>query len=311
MLFDMVAIAIGLAGLFFGGNWLVQGAARLANAMHISPLLIGLTVVSLGTSAPELVVNVSAALDGSAGLAMGNIVGSNIANVGLILGVAGVIVPVAIHRSVVKREIPITIGVSVLLLLLALDDRVAGVDGVVLLMCALAVTGVFYWAAQYDSNVALTAEVDLPAEVTPLLEVGRVVVGIMVLVVAAQLTVMGATNIARDLGVSELVIGLTLVAFGTSLPELAATLAAALKRQTDILVGNILGSNIYNIALILGVTALLEPVPVERVTLQFQLPVMIGYAVLLLPFARNQVLSRREGTFYVGSYLAFVGLTLA
>lgn len=308
MLLDVLAIALGLVGLFLGGDWLVAGAARLAESLRVPPLIIGLTVVSIGTSAPELVVNVSAALRGNTAIALGNIVGSNIANVALILGLAGIITPIAIGTSLVRREIPITIGLSILLYLMALDGSVSFWDGAVLFAGFFAVNGMFYWAARNSPEVGEIAETTA-ASINPPTELGRIALGIGVLVVAAQLTVGGATNIAREVGISELAIGLTLVAFGTSLPELAATLASAYRKETEILVGNILGSNIYNIVLILGLTALIEPVPVESIALQIQFPFMVAFAVLLLPFARNLSLSRREGIVYVVAYAAFIALT--
>jgi len=308
MLLDILAVTFGLVGLFLGGDWLVLGAARLAQALKVPPLIIGLTVVSLGTSSPELVVNVSAALRGSTEIALGNIVGSNIANVGLILALAGIITPVAIGSTIVRREVPITIVCSVILFGLALDGQVGFWDGLILFSGFFAVSGMFYWAAGHDEEVEPPLD-DAATRIHPMRELGRVALGIIVLIIAAQFTVEGATNLAEAAGISKLAIGLTLVAFGTSLPELAATLAAAYRKETDILMGNILGSNIYNIVLILGLTAIIQPVPVATTALQIQFPIMIAHAIFLLPVARDRAFGRREGLLYIASYAIFLALT--
>jgi len=307
---DIVFIVVGLLGLFIGGDSLVKGAARLAESFGVSSLIIGLTVVSIGTSSPELIVNVSAAFNGSSELALGNVVGSNIANVGLILGVGGIITPLVVHISLIWREIPIAIALSVLLFVLALDGSINRAEGMLLILCLFAVTGLFLFLAQKDTDT-------LPDDYIPtenihrLFELGRIAVGVAVLVFGAQLLVEGATNIARAMGVSELVIGLTLVAFGTSLPELAATIVAAFRRETDILVGNIIGSNIYNIVSVLGFTSIIREVPVDDVALRIQFPVMLAYIILVLPFSLNQRFSRWESMTFLAGYAAFLAVTFS
>lgn len=290
----------------------MKGAARLAESFGVSSLIIGLTVVSIGTSSPELIVNVSAAFNGTTQLALGNVVGSNIANVGLILAIAGVMTPVVVHVSLIRREIPIAIALSVLLFLIAWQGRQIGfVEGVILVVLMAAVTGLFIYLAQTGPDTL--AEDYIPTDaINRGVELGRVGAGVVVLVIGAQLMVEGATNIAVALGVSELVIGLTLVAFGTSLPELAATVVAALRKETDILVGNIIGSNIYNIVAVLGITAIIRPVPVEDdIALTVQFPVMIAFIVLMLPSSMNERFSRWEGITFIVGYFAFLAVTFA
>lgn len=308
---DVVYIIIGLIGLFIGGDSLVKGAARLAESFGVSSLIIGLTVVSIGTSSPELVVNVSAALDGSTELALGNVVGSNIANVGLILAIAGIMTPVVVHVSLIRREIPIAIGLSLLLFVMAWQGHVIGlVEGVILLVLMIIITGLFIYLAQTGPDT-LPDDYIPTDKINRVFELSRVAVGVIVLVVSAQLMVAGATNIARALNVSELVIGLTLVAFGTSLPEPAATVVAALRKETDILVGNIIGSNIYNIVLVLDLTALIRPVPVEDVALTTQFPVMLAFIILMLPFSLNERFGRWEAVTFLVGYFGFLIVTFA
>lgn len=306
---DIIYIIIGLVGLFFGGDALVKGAARIAESFGISTLIVGLTIVSLGTSAPELIVNVSAALSGSTELALGNVLGSNVANIALILGLAGVITPIQVHISLIRREIPLAIFLSFALFGMALDGRIVGIDTVLLLIGLVGVNALFiYLARQSDDVVESDAAPSIEAINRPL-EFGRLAGGILVLVIAAQLLVTGAVNIATQLGVSELVIGLTLVAFGTSLPELAATVVAALRKETDILVGNIIGSNIYNIVAVLGITSVVRGIPVADEALAVQFPAMLAFTVLMFPFSLNQKFGRWEGFTLLVGYAAFLAIT--
>jgi cation:H+ antiporter len=302
----------GLIGLYFGGEWLVKGASRTALSFALSPLIIGLTVVSIGTSAPELLVSVQAALNGSAGIALGNVIGSNIANIGLILGVTGLIKSIRVQDSLVTREIPLMLVVTVFASLLILDGTLSRLDGVLLLFMFVAMNGLFYYLARQDpSEVDLTIDEDhdgIPdaQEVKIPVELVRILFGIGALVLGANLLVSGASDIARSVGISELVIGLTMVAFGTSLPELAASVTAALKDEADIAIGNVIGSNIANLLLVLGATAFILPFDVGGELSVVEFVAMIGFSFMLLPFARNRELSRRESALFLGAYLAFV-----
>lgn len=312
-LVDIVRVVAGLIGLFIGGEWLVRGASRVAEHFGISPLIIGLTIVAIGTSAPELLVSIIAALGGSSDLALGNVVGSNIANIGLILGLTGLITPVAVQVTLVRREIPLTILITVFAVLLMLDGAVQRLDGLLLMVGFIATSAFFYWLAvqQHEEDEAAHAD-DPPGADDKKVQLGlefvRIIAGIAALVLGANLLVEGASNIARGLGVPELIIGVTMVAFGTSLPELATSIMAAIRKENDIAVGNVIGSNIANLLLVLGATAFIQPFDIQPdlQTVSVELVVMLAFSLLLWPFARNRILSRRESALFLGGYLAFV-----
>ncbi len=323
MLLNFIYVALGLTGLYFGGNWLVEGAARLARSFSISTLVIGLTVVAFGTSAPELLVSITAALKGNSDIAIGNVIGSNVANIGLILGATGLITPIAVHISLLRREIPILLIVTIGAAILVANGTVSRLDGFIMVLGLVAFNVGMLYLAQRDREqgkpfATLEAEIeadesDEPLEIQPgqrLNEVIRLLVGLGVLIFAAQLTVEGAVNIARKVGISELVIGITLIAFGTSLPELATSIMAATRNQSDIAVGNIVGSNIYNLLGILGVTAIIRPINIEAHIISFDGWVMIGFTFLLLPFCWNRVIGKREGLFLLTCFFTYIGITV-
>ncbi len=313
---DIIYITVGIIGLVWGGNWLVTGSARLAESFGIPRLIVGLTIVAFGTSSPELLVNLSAVLNGSTDLALGNVLGSNISNIGVILGISGLLAPIFVQSSLIRREIPIMITVAILTFVLSLDYQLGQVDGIILVLCFTVFNALMIWitlqdkSAQHAPDVSEFTTQEIQS-VNRLLEAGRLVAGLIILVVGANLTVTGAINIATALGVSELIIGVTLVAVGTSLPELMASLIAALRKESDLAIGNVVGSNIMNILLILGSTAAIRPVKVDASVLQFDFLVMIAFSVILLPLAwTSQKLARWEcGAFLVG-YVAFVIVTL-
>ncbi len=313
-------ILVGLLGLFYGGNWLVSSASRIARALGVPALIVGLTIVSIGTSAPELMVSVSAALRGSSGIALGNVVGSNIANVGLILGLTGIITPIAVKVTLVRREIPIMIAISAAgYFMFVGDNQIGRVDGALLLVGFVAFNLLMLYLTTHRSDEQKASDAastpEEAGEVNMPLEWGRLVVGIAVLLVGAEFTVRGATAVAQTFGVPEVVIGLTLVAFGTSLPELAASMIAALRGQADIAVGNVIGSNIANLLLILGTTSLISPIliqepggfsPYTRGMVSFDYPLMFAFALLMLPFALDRVLNRLEAAFFLSVYASFI-----
>ena len=316
MLENLVLLLAGLVGLFFGGNWLVRGASNLAMSFGVSILIIALTFVAIGTSMPELLVSAQAALAGKSDLAIGNVLGSNIANIGLILGATGLIAPLSVKAVILRREIPIMILFTVFTYILTLDGQIGRVDGLLLLFSFAGFNTMFYYLAKKEQeardrlladvdDVQITSKLGRPKELLFLL------LGIVALVVGARLMVEGAVNIARLVGVSELVIAITLVAFGTSLPELAASLSAAFHKKTDLAIGNVVGSNIANLLLILGVTSLLRPIAVSRAEVQFEFLVMIAFAVLLIPFMRHQKFGRRQSAIFLGAYIAFIIYSLA
>lgn len=313
---DQVALLVaGLVMLFFGGNWLVRGASNLALSVGVSILMIGLTIVAIGTSMPELLVSVQAALAGKSDLAVGNVIGSNIANIGLILGATGLIAPLSVKAILLRREVPIMILASLLAFGLTFDGRISRLEGAILLLAFVAFNLLFYRLARRESETQERLVTDL--EESPDRGLNRwrefliLFAGIVALVLGSRMMVEGAVNMARLFGISELVIAITLVAFGTSLPELAASLSAAYHRETDLAIGNVVGSNIANLLLILGVTAFVQPISVDRGDAQFEFIIMIAFALLLIPFTRHQRLGRRSAALFLGAYIAFVLYSLA
>lgn len=315
MLLNLVYVAIGLAGLYFGGDWLVRGASRLAASLGISPLVIGLTVVSFGTSMPELLVCLSAALQGSSDIAIGNVLGSNIANIGLILGVGGLITLIPIQLNLIRREIPIMVGSLILMLILSLDEQIAALDAVVLVV-GLAAFNILLIRASLREKLspADVQELELAEHIDPPInrarEFGFIALGLVGLAAGAQFLVTGAVSIAREVGVSELVIGVTLVAVGTSLPELVTTVIAATRKEQDLLFGNIIGSNIFNVLGILGITALVKPISIDPALLRFDFPVMILFGLAVIPFTLRTRLRRLEAALLLVAYAGYIAYTV-
>jgi cation:H+ antiporter len=309
MLVPILWFGLGLTLLILGADWFLRGASGIALRYGISPFVVGLLIIGFGTSAPELAVNVSAVWRGSYDLAMGNIVGSNIANIGLIVGLSALIAPLAVHMRLLRVEAPLMILVGVLLWVLCLDGRLGRGDAAVLL---LGFAGLLYY-------VARTAKLESPsvqdefgdlAQTRPGLKrnLTKLAFGLALLLFGADLMVDSAVTLARMWGWSELVIGLTVVAIGTSLPELASSLLAARRGQTDIAVGNVVGSCLFNILLILGITASIHPLPVATSMLWFELPVMILFAAALYPILRRGLnVQRSEGALLLTAFIAFTG----
>lgn len=295
--------------LVAGGELLVRGASRLATRLGMSALVVGLTVVAFATSAPELAVTLDAVQGGAPELAIGNIVGSNVANILLVLGASAVVVPLAVKSQLVRLDLPVMVGLSLLLLVLALDGGLGAIDGVILL-AALAgyvliavVVGRRRAAVGADRPAAGTAPPSGGGSV--LADLAFVALGVALLVLGANLLVDGAVSIATSLGVSNLVVGLTVVAIGTSLPELATSVIAARRGERDMAVGNIVGSNVFNIGL-LGAPALLAGVPVPDAAIAFDVPVMIAASLALLPVAfTGFAVARWEGALFLGLYVAY------
>ena len=307
----LVMLVAGLGLLVLGAELLVRGASRLALRLGISPLVIGLTVVAFGTSAPELAVSVKAGLAGQADIALGNVVGSNIANILLILGLSAAITPLVVSRQLLRLDVPLLLAASVLLLVMALDGHVGRLDGLLLFTGILVYT--VYAIRQSRRETASLAAADLPAPgpagASLLMSVGAVAAGLAMLVLGADWLVEGATVAARWLGVSDLVIGLTVVAVGTSLPELATSVVAALRGERDIAVGNVIGSGLFNILSIVGIAALVTPagLPVAPSLVSFDMPVMIVATLACLPiFATGHLIARWEGGLFIAYYAAYV-----
>jgi cation:H+ antiporter len=301
---------VGLGLLVAGAEALVRGASKLAAAIGISPLVIGLTVVAFGTSSPEMAVSVMSAYAGQADLAVGNVVGSNIFNVLFILGLSAAIAPLIVSRQLIRLDVPIMIGVSVLLLLLVLDGNINRLDGVLLFGGIIAYTVFQIVQARRERNNAENGEqIEKPTTLSQwLINFALVIGGLGLLVLGSNWLVDGAVFIAQSLGVSELVIGLTIVAAGTSLPEVATSVIASIRGQRDIAVGNVVGSNIFNILAVLGLSSLVSPesINVAASALRFDIPVMIVVALACLPiFFTGRVIARWEGFVFLAYYIIY------
>ena len=307
---DIVLIIIGLVLLVGGGEALVRGASTLAVRVGISPLVIGLVVVSAATSAPEMAVTIGAVASGEPDLAVGNVVGSNIVNILFILGLSAVISPLVIKRQLIRIDVPVMVALSVALLLLSLDGQITLLDGLLLFSVLVVHTVVsIVKGRQKESPSAERESLPLNTQPVPLWLAGLLLVaGVGLLVAGAQTLVTGAVGIATAFGVSSLVIGLTVVAIGTSLPELATSLIALRKGETDMAVGNIVGSNIFNIGFVLGLPAILFAggIPVPAAAITVDIPIMVAAAVALLPIAfTGFIVARWEGALFVGLYVAY------
>lgn len=312
VLVALLLVGVGFLLLLFGGDWLVRGASAVARRIGVTPLAIGATVVAFGTSAPELAVSTLAAAEGRTEVAIGNVLGSNIFNIGLILGVAALMQPLRIQVPLVRREGVVLILAAGLLGLLVLDGGLSVLDGVLLLAVLVIVVFQTYWAGRREAR----AHPEEEAEFTEFLEIHAVrrpilvvVAGILLLVGGAQALVAGAVEFAEQLGVSRRIIGLTIVAAGTSLPELATSLIAARRGEHDVAVGNVTGSNLFNIVGILGVGALLAPLAFSSLFLT-DFAVMVGFTLVFALFAHSgSAFTRWEGLVLVsafGGYLVWL-----
>ena len=307
----LTGLLLGLGLLIVGAELLVRGASRLAAAAGISPLVIGLTVVAFGTSSPELAVSLQAGWSGQGDIAIGNVVGSNILNVLFILGVSAVIAPLVVAGQIVRRDAPLMVAISVLMLLMALDGRIGRIDGALLTVGMIGYTTWVIVHSRRESAGARAREAaaagtrSAPALVRNAL---LALAGLALLVLGARWLVSSAVTFATALGISELVIGLTVIAIGTSMPELATSIVAAARGERDIAVGNVVGSNIANILGVLGPTALVSPRPVavSSAALVFDIPVMIAVAFACLPvFFTGRRIARGEGWLFLGYYAAY------
>lgn len=302
MIFDVIFIVLGVSLVLWGADRLTEGASALARRMHVSEMVIGLTIVAAGTSAPELFVSLVSALKGTPDMAVGNVVGSNTMNAMLIVGCAVMVAPMTISRSTVKKDIPFAVGASLLLILLGFDFFLGRLDGILLLVGFAAFMAYTLLNAKADADSPVVQEQAAPVWKNVLYLVG----GLTALVVGSNVFVDHATNVAYLLGISEGVVGLTVVAGGTSLPELATSVVAARKGQSAIAIGNVIGSNVFNILLILGLTATISPLAIQGITI-VDLSVMLVSVVLvwLFSFTRFTV-ERWEGAVLVAGYLAYL-----
>ena len=302
MWLDIIIIIIGIVCVLKGADFLTEGAAALARRVNIPEIVIGLTIVAAGTSAPELFVSLVSALKGTPDLAVGNVVGSNTMNCMLIVGCAAMVAPMTISRSTVKKDIPFAVGASVLLMLLALNSFLGRFDGILLLAGFVSFMVFSLRQAKNGQGDATTEE----KQQNPWLSVLYIVLGLVGLVIGSNLFVDHASSLALALGISEGVVGLTVVAGGTSLPELATSVVAARKGQSAIAIGNVIGSNVFNILLILGLTATISPLQIEGITTIDMAVMLISVTLVWLFSFTRYTVERWEGAALVGGYLVYL-----
>jgi cation:H+ antiporter len=312
MLLSILFLLLGMAGLYFGAEWLVGGASRIALALGVQPLFVGLTVVAFGTSTPEMVICVVAAFQGNTDVALGNVLGSNIANIGLILGLTAVVAPVGVSSRLVQRELPFMLAVTLVFYGLAWRMSFGRLEGLLLVLSLLVFTRLaLHWAVR-QPPAAVTELKTIQQQMARralrvVRDVGLVVVGLAALTAGAQLLVVGAVDLARRAGISEFIIAATLVAVGSSLPELATSVVAALRRESDILVGNLVGSNVFNILGALGLAALVRPLRVSPSLLGFEfVALLIFTAAMALVLRTGHRVARWEGALLLIAYAGFV-----
>lgn len=304
-------IIAGLLVLVFGATVLVRGASGLAAAMGLSPLVIGLTVVAFGTSAPELAVGIKASLSGHADIAVGNVVGSNIANIMFILGASALVAPLLVSSRLVRLDVPALIAASALTWFFCLDGVVTTVEGMVLTALFFAYIGLQLVLGRKEAKADSGGETEAPVHGSLLFSTAQIIVGLGCLILGSEWLVDGATGLAKAMEMSELVIGLTVVAMGTSFPELATSIIASMNNERDIAVGNVVGSCLFNLLCILGMTSIVSPtgVVVAQQVIGFDLPIMVGAAVVCLPiFITGSIISRWEGALLLGAYILYTVL---
>jgi cation:H+ antiporter len=315
---DVGSIVAGLTVLIWGADRFVHGASASARNLGVAPLLIGLTVVAFATSAPEILVSINAALRGEPGLAFGNAIGSNIVNIGLVLGITAIVRPIPLESATLRREMPALLAVSLLTVSLFLDTRLSRPDGIVMLTGLIIV---MIWLARLGIRSSATDpikmdfEAEIPDNVSMKAALIWLTIGLGALLIGAEWLVNGSIGIAQTLGVSEIVIGITIVAFGTSLPELAVSLMSALKGEYGLAIGNIVGSNIFNLLAVIGVAATIHPAAVAPSVLSLHIFVMVAFTLVLFAMTYDYdgkaVLSRLEGIALLIAYIAYVSYVVA
>ncbi|MGA1495308.1 MAG: calcium/sodium antiporter [Rhodothermales bacterium] len=329
MLTQLVVFILGLGILYLGADWLIEGASELAKKFGIRSLIIGLTIIALGTSLPEFLLNLFAVAAEEDGLAIGNIVGSNIANIALILGISAIVMPLSVDGAVLKKEYPIMLAATGLFYLLALDGVISRLDGAILVSGLIAfLVFVIRDASTGEDQTDVTVEAPAPEEdpfgarsgikkwldherLGSAMRILLIIAGMGALAIGARLMVQSAITMASMLNINPVIVGLSIVAIGTSLPELAASLMASVRHESDLSVGNILGSNLLNILFVVGVVALIEPMQVDSETLNFHMPVMIAFSLLLWPLTRRHQRLGRPGAFiFLSCFLGYMGWLL-
>lgn len=317
LILPAILLMIGLVLLVWSSDIFIDGAASTAIHLNVSPLIIGVVVLGFGTSAPEILVAILASLDNSPGLAIGNVVGSNIANIGLVLGITAIVSPIVIKSSLLKREFPIVLAISFIGILLMLDNDLDFTDGIILIaLLFIVMTWMIRANKQMDPSDPLAEETVEEIEDMPDMSLKKAIIfliaGLVVLMISAKMMVWGATEIAEYFHVPDVIIGLTIVAIGTSLPELAAAITAARKGEADLMIGNILGSNLFNLLAVMSMPALLAPSVIENTTLVIDYPVMLALTLVMLlvalPRKGKAVITKFEGVLLLGSFIAYMVL---
>lgn len=313
ILLSVMAIIIGFGLLVWGAERFVHGAAAIAKNFGVSPLIIGLTVVGIGTSAPEILISIIAAYQGTPSLAVGNALGSNITNIALVLGITAIVMPLTVKSETLRREYPIMFIIMLVALMLVVDQHLGQIDGLILISGLFAMT---YWMIQQgkkQKHDPLEKEFDqeIP-EISNKQAFLWFAVGLILLILSSRGLVWGSVNIAKAAGISDLVIGLTIVAIGTSLPELAASIVSALKKEHDIAIGNIIGSNMFNMLVVFGIPGLMSPHNIDPAILTRDFPFMIGLSIALFitayGFKGEGRINRYEGGLLLGGYAAYMGV---
>jgi cation:H+ antiporter len=304
----LLFLVLGLIALFIGAEGLIRGSSTLALRVGITPLVVGLTVVAFGTSTPELVVSLKAALIGNSSISLGNVVGSNTANIALILGISAIIKPLDVHANVIRREIPIMIVLSILLIVLLIDGELSLIDGIIFVAGIITYTIVNISMARKEKNDEVEEEFKegLKTKLGVPVSIVFVVGGLAIMILGANLFVTSAVSIAKAIGVSDAIIGLTIVAIGTSLPELITSIVASYKNESDIAIGNVVGSNIFNILGILGITAIVMPLSSAGIS-YIDFGVMFFTSLILLPLSKTGFrISRIEGIALLTGYIIYI-----
>lgn len=314
LILAILAIPLGFALLVWSADRFVDGASALANNLGVPPLIIGLTIVGFATSAPEMLISAFAAWDGNSGLAVGNAIGSNITNVALILGFTALFYPIAVSSSILKKELPILFGIMLFGTWMMWDLQLSSLEGSGLIIALFCLMGWIVWQglSHPDDPMTQDAAEEIPTDMDTKTAVFWLIIGLTVLLASSKLLVWGAVSIAQAFGVSDLIIGLSIVALGTSLPELAATISCARKGEFDIAVGNVIGSNMFNILGVLGIAAVISPTQLDSAVLQRDIPVMFGVALLLLVLSLSKSikapgLGKFSGAILTASYLGYQG----
>ena len=304
MSIGILYLIFGSAMLFYGADFMVRGGSQVAKRFGLSPIVIGLTVVAFGTSLPELVVSIAAAVEGSSPIAIGNVVGSNIANVGLVLGLSSLILPLKINLGQIKKDLIIYLAVCLLFTTFCVDGSVTRLEGLILFLCVIMYTLYSFSTSSNKNNPEESHSENIP---NSLVSYALIISGISLLSFGANLFVTGAIDIARYFGITEIVIGMTIVALGTSLPELATSIIASFRKEHAISIGNIIGSNLFNLLSVIGIASLVTPIESPKEILFFEIPYMIFYGIILFPIGMmKQPIHRITSILLLLGYVLFI-----